>query len=346
MAIGSQPRFSLATLPTPVQEAKRLRDALGGRERCPRILIKRDDLTGLALGGNKVRKLEFLVADALRQGATMLVTTGAVQSNHARLTAAAARVAGLGATLVLTSRVECPPVQGNLLLDRILGADVHLIPASDDLTTAVSDEEAEKMADIIDTLRARGERPYLVPVGGSSPVGVLGYVAGTLELVAQLGQMGETPTRLYYASGSRGTQAGLVLGAKLYSAPYQPYGIGIVGQEREKTARALRNANEAAAMLGVVTRVTLEDLVTDQDYVGMGYGIPTDACMEAITLLARHEGILLDPVYTGKAMAALIDHIRIGALDPADTVLFLHTGGVPVLFAHTEDFRFESMRLS
>lgn len=345
MAIGSQPRLPLATLPTPIQEATRLRSALGGKAKCPRILIKRDDLTGLGLGGNKVRKLEFLVADALRHGATMLVTSGAVQSNHARLTAAAARAGGLGVTLVLTSRMECPPTQGNLLLDYLLGAEVHLLPASADLTAAVSDEGAEKIAEVIEELRARGERPYLIPVGGSSPIGVFGYVAGTLELVAQLGQMGEAPSRLYYASGSRGTQAGLVLGGKLYSAPYQPYGIAIVGQELEKTARALRIANEAAALLGVGTRLITDDLVTDHGYVGSGYGIPTGACLEAITLLAQHEGIFLDPVYTGKAMAALIDHIRTGTLDPADTVVFLHTGGVPALFAHTEDFRFETVRL-
>src|SRR5436853_4979771 len=161
MSIASQPRFHLAALPTPLQEAKRLRAALGGEGRCPRILIKRDDLTGLAFGGNKARKLEFLVADALWQNATVLVTSGAAQSNHARMTAAAARAAGLRATLVLTATVERPPVQGNLLLDHLLGAEVHFIPPSADKSLAIGDDEAAKIAEVIADLRARDERPYL-----------------------------------------------------------------------------------------------------------------------------------------------------------------------------------------
>jgi D-cysteine desulfhydrase family pyridoxal phosphate-dependent enzyme len=336
MSIASQPRFGLAALPTPLQEAKRLRAALGGKDRCPRILIKRDDLTGLAFGGNKARKLEFLVADALRQNATVLVTSGAAQSNHARMTAAAARAAGLRAALVLTATVEHPPVQGNLLLDHLLGAEVHFIPASADKSLALGDDEAAKIAEVIADLRAWDERPYLIPVGGSSPVGALGYVAGTLELVTQLFALGETPSRLYYASGSRGTQAGLALGARMYSAPYRLYGIAVSGGDPEKTARAVQIANEAAGLLGVPVRLSADELLTDHGYVGEGYGIPTAACLEAITLLARQEGIFLDPVYTGKVMAGLIDHIRKGAIDPAETVVFLHTGGTPALFAYAD----------
>jgi len=338
MGIGSRRRFRLATIPTPLQEAGRLRSALGGPDRCPRILIKRDDLTGLAFGGNKARKLEFLVADALREGATVLVTSGAVQSNHARMTAAAARVAGLKAVLVLTANVTPPAEQGNLLLDRLLGADIHFISAGVDPKVAVAEDEEAKVAAVAEDLRARGERPYIIPVGGSSPVGVLGYVAGTLELVEQLFALGETPSRLYYASGSRGTQAGLVLGAQMYSAPFEVYGIAVSGGEPEKTKRALRIANEAGTLLNAPGTVSEKDLVTDEAYIGAGYGIPGVGDIEAISLLAHTEAILLDPVYTGKAFAGLIDHVRRGLIDPAETVVFLHTGGTPALFAHSEDF--------
>jgi L-cysteate sulfo-lyase len=218
MAIGRQPRVRLAALPTPLHEVPRFREALGGERRAPRILIKRDDLTGLAFGGNKARKLEFLVADARRQGATALVTTGAVQSNHARMTAAAACAVGLRASLVLTGQPPGGPPEGNLLLDYLLGAEVRCVDG------ARLDAEVET---VLEALRTRGERPYLIPIGGSSPVGALGYVAGTLELVTQLAERGEAPSRLYYASGSRGTQAGLVLGARLYSAPYRLFGMAV-----------------------------------------------------------------------------------------------------------------------
>jgi D-cysteine desulfhydrase family pyridoxal phosphate-dependent enzyme len=338
MSIGSQPRFHLATLPTPLYELARVRESLGGLDRCPRILIKRDDLTGLAFGGNKARKLEFLVGDALRAGATVLVTSGAVQSNHARMTAAAARAAGMKAVLVLTSDSELPAIQGNLLLDHLLEAQIHLIPANPDPLIAIGNDEAAKIAEVTAALRARDERPYVIPVGGSSAVGALGYVAGTLEIAGQLWNIGESPTRLYFASGSRGTQAGLTLGAKMYEVPYQLCGIAVSGGEPDKTARALRIANEAAGILGSQARVMEEELITNYDYIGPGYGIPTAVSTEAIRLVARSEGIFLDPVYTAKAMAGLIDHIRRGLISPMETVLFLHTGGTPALFAHTNDF--------
>jgi D-cysteine desulfhydrase family pyridoxal phosphate-dependent enzyme len=336
MSIGSQPRYRLAALPTPLQELGNLRAALGGVEVCPRIVIKRDDLTGLAFGGNKARKLEFLVGEALRQGATVLVTSGALQSNHARMTAAAARAAGMKAALVLTSDVERPAVQGNFLLDRLLDAEIHLIPGNADPLLPTGDQEAIRIAQVVEDLRQRGERPYLIPIGGSSAVGTLGYVTGTLELVTQLFQMSEAPSRLYYANGSRGTQAGLALGAKLYSAPYRIHGIAVSGGEPEKTERALRIANGAAELLGVQARIRAEDLLNDQSYIGPGYGIATPECVEAIHLLARSEGIFLDPVYTGKAMAGMIDHIRRGFIYPSDTVVFLHTGGTPALFAQAD----------
>ncbi|MFN2446591.1 MAG: D-cysteine desulfhydrase family protein, partial [Vicinamibacterales bacterium] len=330
-------RVTLAMLPTPLQVAARLRDALGGFTRCPKILIKRDDLTGLGLGGNKARKLEFLIADALEQNATVLVTTGAVQSNHARMTAAAGCASGLRVVLVLTAEGD-PPVQGNLLLDRLFDATIHYVPLPADPTLATSDEEAAKVAEVVRDLRARGERPYVIPVGGSSPIGVLGYVRGSKELVADLDSQQERPTRLYFASGSRGTQAGLTLGAKWSGAPYDVYGVAVSGGEPWKRERALRLANESAVIAGISTRLAEAELVTDQGYIGDGYGMPTPECLEAIRLTAKHEGILLDPVYTGKAMACLIDHVRTGTLDPSSSVVFLHTGGVPPLFAHAHIF--------
>lgn len=339
-ALDGQPRVSLADLPTRLHEAFRLREALGGASSCPRILFKRDDLTGLAGGGNKARKLEFLVGDALRAGATVLVTTGGVQSNHARMTAAAACLFGLRTSLVLTSADTEPALQGNLLLDRLFGAEVHFVPAGDP-ALAVGPEEAEMVTSVLAELTGRDERPYLIPLGGSSPIGALGYVAGTLELLAQLEAAGERPGRLYVAAGSRGTAAGLVLAARLTGAPYRVRGVAVSGGDPEKTELAADVAREAAGLLAVHAKVTAADFETDHAQIGPGYGIATPACLEAIRVVARSEGILLDPVYTGKAMAGLIADVRRGEVSPSETVVFLHTGGLPGLFAHAADFRHE-----
>lgn len=329
-ALARQPRLTLAELPTPVHDAVRLRDALGGPARCPRILFKRDDLTALGLGGNKARKLEYLVADALAHGATTLITTGAVQSNHARMTAAAACAAGLKSVLVLTSTADDPQVAGNLLLDRLFAADVRLVPSVDPMLAVGQDEAV--VAEVVAEERAAGRVPYVIPIGGSSAVGVFGYVGGSAELVEQLRQMGAAVSRLYYASGSRGTQAGLTLGARACGASYGVYGVAVSAGEPEKIERAKRIANEAAERLGLETRIDRADLVTDQGFIGEGYGIPTSEGLDAIGLVAETEAVLLDPCYTSKAMAALIRHARTGELRPADTVVFLHTGGVPALF--------------
>jgi D-cysteine desulfhydrase family pyridoxal phosphate-dependent enzyme len=333
-ALARQRRIPLAGLPTPLLEAKRLRDALGGPKSCPRILIKRDDLTWLGLGGNKARKLEYLIADAQSQGATTIITTGAVQSNHARMTAAAAALAGMQCVLVLTTAVERPAVAGNLLLDTLYGAEIRLVPSIDPMLAVGKDEAV--VAEVVSEERAAGRTPYVIPVGGSSGVGVLGYVAGSAELAEQLHDGEMSPTRLYYASGSRGTQAGLTLGARLCGVPYRVYGVAVSAGEPEKIERARRIANEAAALLQLSERLDLEDLFTDQRFIGDGYGIATRAGLEAIALLARHEAIVLDPCYTSKAMAALIEHVRTGELHPEETVVFLHTGGVPAIF--TEGF--------
>lgn len=329
-ALAARPRLRLATLPTPLHEARRLREALGGDQACPRILIKRDDLTSLGLGGNKARKLEFLVADARAQGATTLITTGAVQSNHARMTAAAACVAGMRSVLVLTATTDDPAVAGNLLLDRLYGATIRLVPSIDPMLAVGQDEAV--VAEVVRAERAAGRVPYVIPVGGSSGVGVCGYIGGSAELVDQLADADIAPSRLYYASGSRGTQAGLTLGAKLCGAPYQVYGVAVSAGEPEKIERAKRIANEAASLLMLSERLEPSDLVTDQNFIGDGYGIPTKEGLESIALLARSEAILLDPCYTSKAMAAMIRHVRDGAIRPEETVVFLHTGGMPALF--------------
>jgi D-cysteine desulfhydrase family pyridoxal phosphate-dependent enzyme len=336
MSLESQARVALAVLPTPIAEAQRLRAALGGATRCPRIFIKRDDLTGLALGGNKARKLEFLMADALAQRADIVVSSGATQSNHARMTAAAARAVGLDCVLVLSARQSDPPLQGNLLLDRLFGATIHFIQANPDPHFAVAADEVEKVTEVVEDLTRRGRRPYVIPIGGSSPIGALGYVDGTRELQEQITASSIRVDRVYYASGSRGTQAGLELGARVFDVEYRLHGIAVSAGEDEKQRRAARLVNEAASLLGLHVRLDPSELVTDQRFIGAGYGIPSAECLEAIRLLARTEAILLDPCYTGKGMAGLIHDVRSGAIAPEETIVFLHTGGAPALFSQPD----------
>ncbi|MFN8592382.1 MAG: D-cysteine desulfhydrase family protein [Thermomicrobiales bacterium] len=321
MQLATLPRFPLATTPTPLQRVETFELALGNDS--PAIYIKRDDLTGLAFGGNKARKLEYLVADALAVGATALISEGAVQSNHARMTAAAAAVAGLRCALVLDAR-HGTDVKGNLLLDHLLGAEVHIVPDA---------ARAETMEAVAAELRESGETPYVIPTGGSVPLGAASYVAATLELLQQLNEVEEAPRRLYHATGSLGTQAGLVVGARAFSAPYAVYGVAVSHPREALIAKGISLANETAALLDLDAEFTADDVVIDGGFVGERYGVATEGGLEAIRLLARTEGILLDPVYSGKAMAALIDHIRSGDLSHADTVAFLHTGGGPSLFA-------------
>lgn len=326
--LGRLPRFPLANLPTPLQEASRLREALGGSDKCPRILIKRDDLTGLAFGGNKVRKLEYLIGDALAKDATVIITAGAAQSNHARATAAAAVVAGLRSVLVLNTDEAEPAVQGNLLIDHLLGAEVRFVPKGSD-----SDAEMKKVAE---ALTANGETPYVIPVGGSNEIGAAGYLTMSLELREQLSAFAAMPSRLYFGNGSRGTQAGIVLGAIALGMPYRSYGVLDSPNSPFKEERAVRIANRAAELVGSDTRVSDADMINVDGYFGEAYGVPTTAGDEAIVLLARTEAILLDPVYSGKAMSGLIDHIRTDQIPADETVVFVHTGGNSALFAHAD----------
>ena len=325
-----RPRFPLLTGPTPLHEMPRLRRALGGAN-CPTILIKRDDLAGPVLGGNKSRKLEYVVADALTQRATTLVTVGAVQSNHARMTAAAARLAGLGCVLVLTADEPDPEAQGNLLLDEMLDAHVEFV--SPGPPVGPNPHEEACVARVMSGLEAQGQRPYFIVGGASTPLGVLGYVDAMGELKGQLDTMGVRATRLYYAAGSRGTQAGIVLGSRVHGATWMPHGIAVSPGDPEKTTRAVALALGAAELLGHPCRLEPEDVITHQQYYGTGYAIPTPEADEAVRLVAQTEAVLLDPVYTGKAMSGMIDHIKRGEIPGQETVVFLHTGGIPALFA-------------
>jgi 1-aminocyclopropane-1-carboxylate deaminase/D-cysteine desulfhydrase-like pyridoxal-dependent ACC family enzyme len=252
------------------------------------------------------------------------------------MTAAAARAVGLDCVLVLSARRTDPPLQGNLLLDRLFGATIHFIQANPDPRYAVAADEVEKVAEVVEHLTRRGRRPYVIPIGGSSPIGALGYLDATRELHEQLTASTIRADRLYYASGSRGTQAGLELGARAFGVEYRLHGIAVSAGEDEKQRRAARLMNEAAALLDLPVRVDPSALITDQRFIGEGYGIPTAECLEAIKLLARSEAILLDPCYTGKGMAGMIHDVRTGAISPEETVVFLHTGGAPALFSQPD----------
>lgn len=332
MRLGSQPRASLCAWPTPLEECPRLSAAVGG----PHIWVKRDDLTGLGLGGNKVRKLEYLLGDAARQGADTVVTTGALQSNHARLTAAACRRLGFEIVLVLVDEGDsCPskgrsrvrgPAQGNLLLDRLYGATIVTIPDGSD--EAVS----RALRETADRLIARGRHPYLVPLGGSTPVGSLGYVACALEIAGQAQAEGVVFDHLFITTGSGGTHAGLQLGASLFLSGTVVQGVSVSRPAASAAALVDSLAGRTAELLGLNVNPASPALVHDS-YIGDGYAVPTLTGWEAITLAARTEGLVLDPVYTGKALSGLIDLARKGALPSTANVLFVHTGGAPGLMA-------------
>ncbi len=323
MNLANQPRVRLSSWPTPLEECPRLSAALGG----PHIWVKRDDLTDLGLGGNKVRKLEYLLGAALKEGADTVVTTGGLQSNHARLTAAACRRLGLGVVLVLAGVPGRPAaLTGNLLLDYLYGAEVVF-------TSENSDEAVAKtMADVATGLRDRGRRPYVVPLGGSSAVGTLGYVSAALEVAAQAAEEGVAFDDVFVTTGSGGTHAGLLVGLARFMPGARLHGITVSREPSVAAARVEAIAAETAGLLGLDPG-GLPRAVVHGGYVGQGYAIPTRAGWEAIVLAARTESLVLDPVYTGKALSGLIGLIRQGRLSPASNVLFVHTGGWPGLMA-------------
>ncbi len=326
MRIESLARFPLAQLPTPIEELKSLARELGGSE----LLIKRDDQTGLALGGNKTRKLEFLVGQALEQGADTLVTAGAAQSNHCRQTAAAAARVGLRCELLLNgTKPELP--NGNLLLDELLGARIHWIQPSERVT---------KLRELPDQLREEGHKPYVIPVGGSNGVGATGYVLAMVELVEQLHAINRRVDHVVFASSSGGTQAGMVVGAKVTGFAGTLHGVSIDKDNRDGAPYGYELAdiaNETAQYIGFDAQFAANDFNVEYSYLGGGYGVVNDLEREAIRLLASREGIVLDPVYTGRSMGALIDMILKKAFRSNETVLFWHTGGAPALFAYAQD---------
>lgn len=317
------PRFPLAQLPTPVEKLERLSRELGG----PELFIKRDDQTGLALGGNKTRKLEFLVGQALEQGADTLVTAGAAQSNHCRQTAAAAAKAGLKCELILNGEKPSVP-EGNLLLNELLGASEHWIKRS---------ERPAKLVEIPEKLRAQGRRPYVIGVGGSNGVGATGYAVAMIELMDQLRKIGESIDHIVFGSSSGGTQAGLAAGARLTGFSGQLHGLSIDKGDLELESyeeEVAQIANECAVYIGLDSRFDWPDIRIVYGYLGEGYGVVGDLEREAIRLMARCEGIILDPVYAGRAFGALVDLIRKKVFKPGERVLFWHTGGSPALFAY------------
>lgn len=326
-------RLSLAHLPTPLEPLEHLSRELGG----PTIWVKRDDCTGLAGGGNKTRKLEFLLGDALKRGTDTVLTTGAVQSNHARQTAAACARLGLRCELFLKEaapgRGESYRHSGNVLLDRVLGAKVRILPREASAETAM-EERAE-------TLRREGRRPYTIPVGGSNAVGALGYVEGARELAAQADGIGLEIDAVVHASASHGTQAGLAVGLAMVEAESRLLGVSVSGSAQQTRANAERIATAICEHLGSPQRFA--QIEVDDRFVGEGYGIPTPEGLAAIRLLARLEGLLLDPVYTGKAMAGIVELVREGRFGPDKNVVFLHTGGWPALFAYEEELAEEGV---
>jgi L-cysteate sulfo-lyase len=330
MKLARFPRVRLTHAPTPLEPMPNLTRALGG----PQLWIKRDDCTGLATGGNKTRKLEFLMGEALAQKADVVITQGATQSNHARQTAAAAAKLGLACEILLEDRTGSTQadyrLSGNVLLDRLLGGVLHHVPGGTDMDAA--------MARRADELRALGKRPYVIPGGGSNPVGALGYVTSALELVDQANGCGLDIDLLVTATGSTGTQAGLLAGLEGCRSGIPVLGICVRAPKAVQEEKVFALAQRTADLLGVPGAVARERVVANSDYVGGGYGVPTEGMFEALELVARTEGILLDPVYSGKAMAGLIDLIRKGRFAPTQNIVFLHTGGAVGLFGYVHAF--------
>lgn len=334
MQLGKIPRIGLGEYPTPLGELRRLSALLGG----PRIFIKREDLVGIALGGNKVRKLEYALAEAQAQGATAIVTSGATQSNHVRLTIACANRLGLKTFVVLRGERPAFPT-GNLLLDHILGAaEIHWVDPKNFATreelVRATEARAEELAA---ELRHRGEVPYVIPNGCKPLHSALAYAGCVLELLEQMRAMNLAPDAIVTACGTAGTQTGLILGSLLFAqGQIRVVGISVSGKAESLKERIRRNLEEALRFLGVNISVPEGAIEVHDDYVGPGYAVPTPQMREAVEFLARTEGILLDPVYTGKAMAGLLDLVRRGAFKAEENVVFLHTGGVPALFADTQ----------
>lgn len=330
MHLSRFPRVKLGHLNTPLEPMPRLSELLDG----PTLYIKRDDCTGLATGGNKTRKLEFLMADALNQHADTVITQGAIQSNHARQTVAAAAKLGMKCLILLEDRTGNPEISyrysGNVFLDRLLGAPTRTYASGTDMNAA--------MRVAADEVRAQGGKPYIIPGGGSNTLGALGYVDCALEILTQANAQHIRIDCVVHATGSAGTQAGLVAGFEGTNSGIKVLGIGVRAPRKAQEENVYKLACETAELLGMRDGVARERVVANCDYVGEGYGIPTPGMVEAVSLVARTEGILLDPVYSGKGMAGLIDLIRKGHFKKDESVVFVHTGGNVALFGYMEAF--------
>ncbi len=332
MHLARYPRRFLAHLPTPLERLDRLSKELNG----PEIWIKRDDCTGLSTGGNKTRKLEFLMAEAELQGADLVMTQGATQSNHARQTAAFAAKLGMDCHILLEDRTGSDNANynnnGNVLLDHLHGATTEKRPGGGDMNA-----EMEKVAD---RFRAEGRNVYTIPGGGSNPTGALGYVNCAFEMLAQFNDRGLKVDHIVHATGSAGTQAGLITGLKAMNAQIPLLGIGVRAPKPKQEENVYNLACATAEKLGCAGVVRREDVVANTDYVGEGYGIPTESGIEAIRMFAELEAILLDPVYSAKGAAGFIDLIRKGHFKKGERVVFLHTGGAVALFGYDSTFDF------
>ena len=328
MLLSRFPRVNLAHLPTPLEYLPRLTEHLGG----PNIYVKRDDCTGLGTGGNKTRKLEFLMADALQKKATVVITQGAVQSNHARQTAAAACKLGMRSELIFERRVaeatEPYLHSGNVFLDHVFGANIRDVEKGTDMDAA--------MASLAREFEANGETPYVIPGGGSNAIGALGYVGCALETLEQANARGLVIDHVVHATGSAGTQAGLVVGFEASSSGVPVLGIGVNAPQDVQEQKVYDLAQLTADYVGAGGAVARERIRANCNYVGKGYGVPTDAMNDAVILLARLEGILFDPVYSGKGLAGLIDLVRQGEFRRGENVVFIHTGGSAGLFAYRD----------
>jgi len=324
-AINRLPRVRLANLPTPLEEMPRLSKVLGG----PRLWIKRDDLTGSVFGGNKLRKLEFEMAEARNKGADVVISDGVLQSNHARSVVTAARKLGLGVVLVLRGE-EPREYDGNLLLDRIFGADIRFVRAEWHETGAITRK-------VVEELQREGHNPYIIYF--SSPIGSVGYVNAFLELITQARKMKLKIDHVVHAAGSGGTQAGLIVGNKALKAEVEVIGISEEPDGDYLLNTTVEIANGCTKLLGLDFPITSEDVKLLYDYAGEGHGIVTKEAIDTIRFVAETEGILLDPVYTSKAMAGLIDLAKKGHFRRHKNVVFLHTGGLPAIFPYKNELR-------
>jgi len=330
MNFEAQKRVNLTHTPTRIELLKNLSKKLGG----PKLYIKRDDCTGLATGGNKARKLEYLLADALEKDTDIILTVGGIQSNHVRQTVAAAAICGLASEVFLEPVAGAPDAHyqhsGNVFLDRLMGAKVNILDMGVDLEQIVSQR--------VEALKKEGRKPYVIPLGGSNVLGSLGYVQCMKEIHRYIKEEEVSFDAILHATGSAGTQAGLLAGSALFDVKVPIHGICVSRSSEEQGRLVHTLTKEVFSFLGLNDCELEAQIHTDGAYVGEGYGIPTPEMIEAVELMARTEGILLDPVYTGKGMAGLIDRVRKGFYTKEESILFIHTGGSAGLFAYEDTF--------